>query len=353
VALDIGDPDTPTPEPIVAAAREALEDGANHRYASYYGMPELRRAIAGWYARRFGVSLDPDTEVLPTLGSKDAIAHLPIALLDPGDVALVPSPGYPVYLTGAIMADAEPYLMPLTASNAWLPDLDAIPATVAARARVLWLNYPNNPTAATAPREFYERAVAFCRRHGVLLCHDFPYSEVGFRGYRPPSVLEIEGARDLAVEFHSLSKTFNMTGWRVGMAVGNREAVRLLGQVKTNIDSGIFPVVQRAAIAALEGVDNSALNQVYEARQRRTLEVFRELGWRDAEAPDATFYLWLPVPDGHTSVSFASMVLDEVAVNLTPGNGFGEHGEGWFRVSLTVPDARLDEALGRLRRLKL
>ena len=216
---------------------------------------------------------------------------------------------------------------------------------------MLWLNYPNNPTAATAPLEFYEQALAFCRRRGIVLCHDFPYSEVTYRGYRAPSILELPGAKEVAVEFHSLSKTFNMTGWRIGMAVGSAEVLRLLGQVKTNIDSGIFPVVQHAGIAALGGLDNSALNSVYEARQARALAVLREVGWRDAVAPDATFYLWLPVPDGYTSVDFAARVLDEAAVNVTPGNGFGEHGEGYFRVSLTVPDARLDEALERLRKV--
>jgi LL-diaminopimelate aminotransferase len=351
IALDVGDPDTPTPQGIVAAAQDALRDGDNHRYASYYGMPTLRRAIAGWYQRRFGVKLDPDREILPTLGSKDGISHLPFALVDPGDVVLVPSPGYPVYLTGTVMADGEPYVMPLTAAGHWLPDLDAIPGSVADRARVLWLNYPNNPTAATAPVQFYEKALAFCRGHDIVLCHDFPYSEVTYRGYRAPSVLELPGAKEVAIEFHSLSKTFNMTGWRIGMAVGNAEVLGLLGQVKTNIDSGIFPVVQHAGIAALDGPDNYALNAVYEARQARALAVLRELGWRDAVAPDATFYLWLPVPDGYTSVSFAARVLDEAAVNVTPGNGFGEHGEGYFRVSLTVPDIRLDEALERLRQL--
>ena len=351
IALDIGDPDTPTPEHILAAAADALPHVENHRYASYFGMPALRRAVGEWYRRRFGVELDPDNEILPTLGSKDGISHLPFALVDPGDVVLVPSPGYPVYLTGTVMADGNPYLMPLTAANNWLPDLDAIPGEIAARARILWLNYPNNPTAATAPPEFYETALDFCRVHGIVLCHDFPYSEVTFRGYQAPSVLQFAGAKDLAIEFHSLSKTFNMTGWRIGMAVGNAEVLRLLGQVKTNIDSGIFPVVQRAGIAALEGRANDSLNHVYEARQARTLAVLRELGWRDAVAPDATFYLWLPVPVGYTSVDFAARVLDEAAVNVTPGNGFGEHGEGYFRVSLTVPDARLDEALERLRKL--
>jgi LL-diaminopimelate aminotransferase len=352
IALDIGDPDTPTPDAIVAAATEALRHGENHRYASYFGMPALREAIAGWYKRRFDVVLDPGSEVLPTLGSKDGISHLPFALVNPGDVVLMPSPGYPVYLTGTVMADGEPYILPLTAANGWLPDLDAIPSEVARRARILWLNYPNNPTAATAPSPFFEKALEFCRTNSIVLCHDFPYSEVAFRGYRPPSVLQFPGAKEVAVEFHSLSKTFNMTGWRVGMAVGNPEVLRLLGQVKTNIDSGIFPVVQRAAIAALDGPELDHLNAVYERRQARTLDVLRQVGWSDAEAPDATFYLWLPVPDGYSSVSFATRVLDEAGVNVTPGNGFGEPGEGYFRVSLTVPDHRLDEALERLRQLR-
>ena len=352
IALDIGDPDTPTPASIVAAAIEALHHGENHRYASYFGMPALREAIAGWYKRRFNVDLDPATEVLPTLGSKDGISHLPFALVNPGDVVLVPSPGYPVYITGTVMADGDPYLLPLTKENHWLPDLDSIPEEVVSRARILWLNYPNNPTAATAPREFFDRAVGFCRRHGIVLCHDFPYSEVSFRGYRATSMLEIPGAKEVAVEFHSLSKTFNMTGWRVGMAVGNPDVLRLLGQVKTNIDSGIFPVVQHAAIAALNGPELPGMNLLYEGRQARTLEVLRDIGWPDATAPDATFYLWLPVPDGYTSVSFASHVLDQAGVNVTPGNGFGEPGEGYFRLSLTVPDRRLDEALERLSKLR-
>jgi LL-diaminopimelate aminotransferase len=352
IALDIGDPDTPTPAPIVEAAIDALRHGENHRYASYYGMPALREAIAGWYKRRFDVDLDPATEVLPTLGSKDGISHLPFALVDPGDVVLVPSPGYPVYITGTVMADGDPYVLPLTAANGWVPDLDAVPEDVASRARILWLNYPNNPTAATVPDGFFEKAIEFCRHHGIVLCHDFPYSEVSFRGYRAPSVLQVPGARDVAVEFHSLSKTFNMTGWRVGMAVGNAEVVRLLGQVKTNIDSGIFPVVQHAAIAALNGPELPEMNALYERRQARTLQVLREIGWSDAVAPDATFYLWLPVPDGYTSVGFAAHVLDQAGVNVTPGNGFGEPGEGYFRLSLTVPDHRLDEALERLRKLR-
>jgi LL-diaminopimelate aminotransferase len=351
IGLDIGDPDVPTPAPIVDAAVAALNAGENHRYASYFGMPELRRAMADWYARRFGVELDPDTEVLPTLGAKDAIAHVPLALLDPGDVALAPDPGYPVYVTGAIMADAEPYPMQLRANQGWLPDLDAIPRDIAERARILWLNYPNNPTAATAPADFFQEAIEYCRREGIILCHDAPYSEISFRGYSAPSVLQFEGAKEVAVEFHSLSKTYNMTGWRVGMAVGNAEVVRLLGQVKTNIDSGVFPVVQHAAISALRTPQDPAMNAIYQARQERAVKTLRTLGWDDFVPPDATFYLWVPVPDGYTSVSFAARVLDEAGVNVTPGVGFGRGGEGYVRISLTVPDRRLDEALERLTKL--
>jgi LL-diaminopimelate aminotransferase len=352
ITLDIGDPVEPTPEHIIQAAQEALPHADNHRYASYSGMPELRGAMAAWYQRRFSVELDPDHEVLPTLGAKEGIAHLPVALLDPGDVALVPSPGYPVYLTGAVMADADVVLMPLRPTNGWLPDLDAIPDDALRRARVLWVNYPNNPTAAIAPLAFFREAVEFCRRHDIVLCSDLPYSEVSFRGYRAPSALEVPGAKEVVVEFHSLSKTYNMTGWRVGMAVGNADVVRLLGQVKTNVDSGIFQVVQRAAIAALSSPEDGAIDAVYASRQQRAIDTFCEMGWTDIEVPDATFYLWLSVPHGYSSMSFASHLLDHAGVNVTPGIGFGEYGEGYFRVSLTVPDHRLDEALERLRHLR-
>jgi LL-diaminopimelate aminotransferase len=354
ISLGIGDPDLPTPQRIVHVLQEAAADPANHRYASYFGLAELRQAIADWYGDRSGVTLDPTTEILPTLGSKDGIAHVPLALVDPGDIVLAPDPGYTVYVTGALMAGAEPYLMPLTAGNHWLPDLEAIPEEVAQRARLMWLNYPNNPTAAVADREFLERAVAFCRRHDIVLCHDAPYSEIAFGGYRPLTLFEIPGAKEIGLEFHSLSKTFNMTGWRIGWVCGRADLVALIGQLKTNIDSGIFQAVQWAAIEALSGGDQEtrAACDVYARRHRLVADTLNDLGWSIKPAR-ATFYVWAPVPAGYDSIGFASHVLDEVGVNITPGVGFGAHGEGYFRLSVTAPDARLEEAMARMRKLKL
>jgi LL-diaminopimelate aminotransferase len=354
ISLGIGDPDLPTPKRIVHVLQEAAADPANHRYASYFGLSELRSAIAGWYEDRSGVTLDPDTEILPTLGSKDGIAHVPLALVDPGDVVLAPDPGYTVYVTGALMAGAEPYIMPLTAENQWLPDLDAIPQDVAERARLMWLNYPNNPTAAVADREFLERAVAFCRRYDIILCHDAPYSEIAFDGYRPLTLFEIPHAKEIGLEFHSLSKTFNMTGWRIGWVCGRADLVGLIGQLKTNIDSGIFQAVQWAGIEALSGGEQEtrAACDVYARRHQLVAETLNDLGW-NVKPPRATFYVWAPVPDGYDSIGFASHVLDEVGVNITPGVGFGTHGEGYFRLSVTAPDARLEEAMARMRKLKL
>lgn len=354
ISLGIGDPDLPTPQRIVHVLQEAAADPANHRYASYFGLAELRQAIADWYGERSGVTLDPSTEILPTLGSKDGIAHVPLALVDPGDVVLAPDPGYTVYVTGALMAGAEPYVMPLTAANQWLPDLDAIPVEVAQRARLMWLNYPNNPTAAVADRQFLERAVAFCARHGIVLCHDAPYSEIAFDGYRPLTLFEIPGAKEIGLEFHSLSKTYNMTGWRIGWVCGRADLVGLIGQLKTNIDSGIFQAVQWAAIEALSGGDQEtrAACDVYARRHRLVADTLNALGW-NIQTPRATFYVWAPVPAGYDSIGFASHVLDEVGVNITPGVGFGAHGEGYFRLSVTAPDARLEEAMARMRKLKL
>ena len=354
ISLGIGDPDLPTPKRIVSVLQESAADPANHRYPSYFGLPELRAAIAHWYRDRFAVTLDPDSEVLPTLGSKDGISHVPLALVDPGDVVLAPDPGYTVYVTGALMAAGEPYIMPLTAKNNWLPDLDAIPPPVAERARLMWLNYPNNPTAAVADREFLERAVQFCIRHGIVLCHDAPYSEIAFGGYRPLSLFEIDGAKGVGLEFHSLSKTYNMTGWRIGWVCGRADLVRLIGQLKTNIDSGIFQAVQWAGIEALNGGEDEtrAACEVYERRHRLVADTLNSLGW-SIKPPRATFYVWAPVPPGYDSIGFAGHVLDEVGVNITPGVGFGTYGEGYFRLSVTAPDARLEEAMTRLRRLKL
>jgi LL-diaminopimelate aminotransferase len=354
ISLGIGDPDLPTPPRIVSALQEAAVDPANHRYPSYFGLAELRSAIADWYGDRFGVKLDPEREILPTLGSKDGISHAPFAFVDPGEVVLAPDPGYTPYATGAIMADGEPYMLPLTAANGWLPDLESVPADVRKRAKLLWLNYPNNPTAATAPDEFFEQAIEFCRVNGVILCHDAPYTEIAFGGYRPPSLLQFPGGKEIGVEFHSVSKTYNMTGWRVGWIAGDAALIAALGQLKTNIDSGIFQAVQWAAIEALRGGegDTQAANEVYYRRHLRVAEVFNGLGWK-VTPPKATFYVWAPVPPGYDSISFAGHVLDQVGVNITPGVGFGPHGEGYFRLSVTAPDARLDEALDRLRGLKV
>jgi LL-diaminopimelate aminotransferase len=354
ISLGIGDPDLPTPKRIVSVLQEAAADPANHRYPSYFGLSELREAIAGWYRERFNVVLEPNSEILPTLGSKDGISHVPLALVDPGDVVLAPDPGYTVYATGAIMAGADPYVMPLTLGNSWLPDLDAIPNEVAERARLMWLNYPNNPTAAVAGRDFLERAVDFCRRHDIVLCHDAPYSEIAFDGYRPLSLFEIAGAKDVGLEFHSLSKTFNMTGWRIGWVCGRADLVGLIGQLKTNIDSGIFQAVQWAAIEALNGGEEEtrAACEIYARRHRLVADTLNGLGWK-IKPPRATFYVWAPVPAGYDSIGFAGRVLDQVGVNITPGVGFGAHGEGYFRLSVTAPDARLEEAMTRLRKLKL
>ena len=354
ISLGIGDPDLPTPKRVVSVLQEAASDPENHRYPSYFGLAELRGAIANWYSDRFGAKLDPGTEILPTLGSKDGISHVPLALVDPADVVLAPDPGYTVYVTGALMAGAEPYAMPLTAANDWLPDLDAIPAEVADRARLMWLNYPNNPTAAVADRAFLERAVAFCREHGIILCHDAPYSEIAFDGYRPLSLFEIAGAKEIGLEFHSLSKTFNMTGWRIGWVCGRADLISLIGQLKTNIDSGIFQAVQWAAIEALNGgeAETQAACEVFARRHRLVADTFNKLGW-NIQPPRATFYVWAPVPKGYDSIGFASHVLDSVGVNITPGVGFGPHGEGYFRLSVTAPDDRLAEAMKRMEKLRL
>jgi LL-diaminopimelate aminotransferase len=354
ISLGIGDPDLPTPKRIVSVLQEAAADPANHRYPSYVGLTELRESIAGWYRRRFDVGLDAGSEILPTLGSKDGISHAPLALVDPGDVVLAPDPGYTPYATGAIMAGGDPYVMPLTAENGWLPDLDSIPAEVARRAKLMWLNYPNNPTGAVAGRDFLERAVEFCVRHDIALCHDAPYSEICFDGYRPLSLFEIPGAKEVGLEFHSLSKTFNMTGWRIGWVCGRADLVGLIGQLKTNIDSGVFQAVQWAAVEALNGGedDTRAACEIYARRHRLVADTLNSLGW-SIKPPRATFYVWAPVPEGYDSIGFAALVLDQVGVNITPGVGFGAHGEGYFRLSVTAPDARLEEAMARLRKLKL
>ena len=348
ISLGVGDPDKPTPAHIVAAMQEAVADPATHRYPSYFGLPEFRGAVSAWYGRRFGVTLDPDTEVQPLIGSKEGIANISVAFVDPGDVALVPSPGYPVYGIGTLLAGGSVHELPCTAANGFRPDFD-VPADALSRAKILWLNYPSNPTSAVADLEFFARAVDFARDHDLLVAHDAAYTEIGYDGYVSPSILEVPGAKDVAVEFHSLSKTYNMTGWRIGWACGSPVAVEALGRVKTNVDSGIFNAVQRAGIAALDGPQDCVAESValYQSRCDRICRVFEESGW-DFERPKGGVFVWLRVPDGHTSASFTEFLLDRAGVVVAPGSGYGATGEGYIRLSLTVPDDRLDEAVERV-----
>lgn len=354
ISLGIGDPDLPTPPHIVEALKRTAELPVNHRYPDYQGLDRFREAAVAWYKRRFDVTLDPAREACALIGSKEGIANFPIAVVDPGDIVLIPDPGYPVYYSGCVFNGGEPYFMPLRKENGFLPDLGAIPAEIARRAKLMWLNYPNNPTAATAEPEFFHRAIKFCLDHNIILAHDIAYSEIAFDGYRAPSLLQIDGARECAVEFHSLSKTYSMTGWRVGFVVGNAQLVGGLGTVKTNVDSGVFQAVQEAAIAALGGSDEK-LNEycaIYQERRDLMVAALRALGL-ECDVPRATFYLWARVPRGYTSVSFTERVLKETGVVITPGSGFGKSGEGYVRFSLTVPSERLKEAVGRIKALRL
>ncbi len=352
ISFGIGDPDLPTPDRLLDALREASRDPANHRYPETQGLPELRQSIAGWYDRRFGVTLDPETEVLPLIGAKEGIGHIALCFIDAGDVALVPDPGYPVYAVGTLLMGGEPYYLPLTEENDFLPDLDAIPEPVAQRAKVLWLNYPNNPTGAVAGLAFFERAVAFAKKHGIAVLHDAPYSEIAFDGYRPVSLLQAEGARDVGVEFHSLSKSYNMTGWRIGMAVGNAAIVDALMRVKSNLDSGVPQAIQHMAIAALDGPQDCIAehNAIYARRRDRLAEALTGLGLR-LRPPRASLYIWALVPEGMTSVQFATRLLDEAGVVVTPGIGYGPSGEGYVRLSLTIADEQLEEGVRRMEKL--
>jgi len=354
IDLGVGDPDLPTPAQIIERLAQAAEDPANHQYPSYSGMNDFRISAAKWYKKRFGVELDPLTEVLTLIGSKEGLAHLPLAHIDPGDLALIPSPAYPVYHVATMFAGGEPWFMPLLRENGFLPDLDAIPAEVAGRARLMFINYPNNPTGATADRDFYERVVRFAMRHEIIVCHDAAYSEMAFGGYRPMSFLEVPGAREVGVEFHSLSKTYNMTGWRLGFAAGNGEVIAALGRIKSNIDSGVFNAVQWAGIAALEGDQSSVaeMQRIYEERRDILISGLRKAGVHP-DVPKATFYVWCPTPPGYSSKSFTSLLLSKAGIVTTPGSGFGDPGEGYVRMALTVSKDRIREAVERICRLDL
>ena len=350
IDLGVGDPDLPTPPHIVRRLQETAPEPANHRYPSYSGMDDFRVSVAGWYRRRFGVELDPVSEVVSLIGSKEGIAHLPLAFVDPGDTVLVPDPGYPVYQAATVFAGGVPFFVPLREEKGFLPDLEAIPPEVCRKAKMVFLNYPNNPTGATVEVSFFRRVVDWAVENKVMVCHDAAYSEVAFDDYKAPSILQVPGAREVAIEFHSLSKTYNMTGWRIGFAVGNGEIVSGLGRVKTNIDSGIFQAVQYAGMAALDGGQGCVAenNRVYQERREVLVRGLRESGLM-VDPPKATFYVWCKVPKGYTSASFTSHLLSQAGIVTTPGNGFGRFGEGYIRMSLTVPVERIREAVKRIQ----
>jgi len=349
ISFGIGDPDIPTPPHIIARLCQAAQDPANHRYPESEGLSELRQAIAKWYKNRFDVSFDANLEILPLIGSKEGLAHIALCFIDPEDVALVPDPGYPVYSVSTILAGGSPHYMPLTEKNNFLPDLKAVPFYVLKKAKLLWLNYPNNPTGAVADLDFFSRVVQFARQHDLAVCHDGPYSEVAFDDYQSVSFMQAEGAKEVGVEFHSLSKSYNMTGWRIGMAVGNAEMITALKTVKSNLDSGIPQAIQYAAIEALTGPQDCIPehNAIYQRRRDLVIEVLNSIGL-EAKLPKASLYVWAKVPEGYTSIEFANDLLERVGVVVTPGTGYGKNGEGYVRLSLTIPDAGLVKGLSRL-----
>ncbi|MBM4123644.1 MAG: LL-diaminopimelate aminotransferase [Nitrospira sp.] len=351
INLGIGDPDLPTPAPIIERLARAAADPKNHQYPSYEGMLSFRQAVAGWYKLRFGVTLDPASEVLTLIGSKEGIGHIPLAFINPGDVVLVPSPGYPVYPVGTGFAGGTSHLMPLEKKNGFLPDLNAVPKEVARKAKLMFLNSPNNPTSVVMSRDYFKKVVAFAQEHQIIVCHDAAYSEIFYDGQRPASFLEVEGAKEVGIEFHSLSKTYNMTGWRIGFAVGNRQILNGLLKIKSNLDSGTFQAIQEAGIAALQLDDSAtdALRKVYQERRDVLVPGLKKLGL-DVDPPPAAFYVWVTVPKGYTSTSFTAHLLEKAGIVTTPGNGFGAPGEGYIRMTVCTTKERLAEAVERIKK---
>ena len=349
ISFGIGDPDIPTPDYVVDALGDASHDPPNHRYPESEGLPEFREGVADWYLRRFGVELDPEKEVISLIGAKEGIGHVSFCFLDGGDVALVPDPGYPVYAMGTLFAGGESYMLPLTDQNDWLPDLDAIPDDIASKAKLLWLNYPNNPTGAVTDLDYFSKAIEFAKTYDIAVMHDACYTEVAYDGYRPPSFLQAKGAMEVGIEFHSLSKSYNMTGWRIGMAVGNAEMIEALLTIKSNLDSGVPQAVQHMAIEAmkrpLESVDDR--NNVYQARRDRIVPVLKDMGMK-AQSPKAGLYIWAGVPEGYTSAEFAEKLLEDTDVLMIPGGNYGAAGEGYVRLSITLQDNLIDKALDRV-----
>ena len=350
ISLGIGDPDTPTLQPVVNEMHKAIDNPKNHDYPPYNGTAQFRNGAKDWMKKRFGVELNADTEILANIGSKEAIAHVFFAYIDKGDYTLVPDPGYPVYKNATIFAGGTPYAMPLLEENNFLPDFDKIPEDIAKKSKLMFLNYPNNPTGATADLEFFKKAVDFCKKYDILLCSDMAYSEMTYDGYKAPSVLEVEGAKDVAIEFYSHSKSYNMTGWRVGFVCGNADAIKALGTIKNNIDSGTFKAVQQAATAAFT-IDQSyidKLNKMYQERRDVMEEGLRELGW-NIKPSKATFYIWIPTPNGMTSEEFATVMLEKAHVVVPPGIGYGKCGEGYIRIALTKDVETIKKALQRMK----
>jgi LL-diaminopimelate aminotransferase len=352
IDFGVGDPDIPTPQHIIKKMKEALDDPANHRYPSYEGMFEYRKAVADWYKKRFNVELDPADEVVALIGSKEGIAHMPWAYIDKDDIALIPSPGYPVYKIMTLLAGGNPYIMPLREVNRYLPNFDEIPVNVLEKAKIMFLNYPNNPTGAHANDAFYEQALWNAKKYDILICHDAAYSEIAYDGYTPRSILEFDKEKKFSVEFHSLSKTYCMTGWRIGFVVGNKEAVFNLGKLKTNIDSGVFQAIQCAAIEALTSDQSSVekIKKIFQKRRDMVVEGLHSVGIK-VDKPRATFYIWAKVPQGYTSADFCEKLIEEQGIVVTPGSGFGDEGEGYFRISITINEERIAEAIKRLKTL--
>jgi LL-diaminopimelate aminotransferase len=351
INLAKGDPDKPTINRVLRAMHDALNDSSNHTYPPYQGTKGFREAAAWWMNNRFGVQdLDPNQEIISSIGSKESIHNLFLAFVEEGDYTLIPDPGYPVYRTSTIFVGGEPYAMPLKVENNFLPDLTSIPEDIARKSKLLWVNYPNNPTGAIATLEFFKELVTFCKEYDILLCHDHAYSEIAYDNYKSPSILQIPGAKDIAIEFHSLSKSYNMAGWRIGFVAGNAQAISALKQVKSNIDSGAFRAIQASAIAAFSSTEEElkAVTSVYQNRREILVRGLRSLGW-SVEAPKATLYFWVPVPQGYTSTEFVTLLLDKCGIIVAPGIGYGESGEGFFRIALTLPEQRIQEAIERMR----
>ena len=354
IDLGVGDPDQPTPAHIVESMCDAVRDPSTHRYPSYTGMLSFREAAAKWCKETKGIDVDAASETLTMIGSKEGVAHIPLAFINPGDVALIPDPGYPVYEIGTRFAGGIPHIMPLLAENDFLPDLDAIPEDVLAKAKLMFLNYPNNPTSATADHKFFEKVVAFARKNDIVVVHDNAYCEMVYDGYKAPSFLEVDGAMDVGFELYSLSKTYNMTGWRLAFAVGNKDMINAVGKVKSNIDSGAFDAIQIAGITALSSSQQCVadMNDIYTERRDALLKGLKAIGI-DVEPPKATFYVWAPVPEGYDSMGFSKLLLEEAGIVATPGVGFGDYGEGYIRFALTQSVERINEAVERMEKLKI